>query len=315
MKKPSFQPEEEIKLHNYGPEYPMRYLHISRREDHVTVYYHPEEGRWFATHDNDDQQVILTKTGQVRLCDIREKKDAILFCFPCFEDKNEIMILKDESGLFAVLTMSPNGYYYGSDREGFGYKTVHLYFDTWTRPLEGSVHYLTTKNIEGKWDVVWICCPQYFDKNHKILGINLGITRKWLIKGRRTEKKALDDLALLGGPSFNDTRRYILYDLTSNYSQDLVEEFCRIDGNIVTVTGFFSNESSKSSQRVSVCMWPTSLLRSAYKVKDNYALAAKIVHQFASDNYFEPVKGFHEKLKEFTAGHGIRFRINIEEEN
>lgn len=62
-------------------------------------------------------------------------------------------------------------------------------------------------------------------------------------------------------------------------------------------------------------MWPTSLLRSAYKVKDNYALAAKIVHQFASDNYFEPVKGFHEKLKEFTAGHGIRFRINIEEEN
>ena len=280
------------------------------------MYYHTDEGRWFASRDNDDQQIIVTKTGKIKLADIQIKKNVTHFSSPCLEDKNEVMVLRDESGHFGVFTMSPNGYYFGSDRGGFVYKSVHLFFDSWTKPLEGSVHYLTTENNEGKWDLVWLSCPQHYDRNHRIQWINLGIVRKWLIKGCLSEKEALDYLKIIGGPSFDDTTRFITYDLTDSNSQSAYKGFCYIDGQILTVSAFYSFDKSNSYQRLAVNMWPINQLRAAFNVDDNEALMEEINRDYTTDaDDDNPVLGFQEKLKKIAISHGIRFRINILEES
>lgn len=308
--------KEDITLCNYTHDHRMRSLSISQVEYPVTVYYHADEGRWFASHGNDDQQIIVTKTGKIKLADIPIKKNVIHFSSPCLEDKNEVLVLKDESGYFGVFTMSPHGYYYGSDRDGFVYKSVHLFFDSWTRPLESSVHYLTTENNEGKWDLVWLSCPQHYDRKHRIQRYNFGIVRKWLIKGCLSEKEALDYLKSIGGPGFEDTRRFITYDLTDSDSQSTRKGLCDIDGQLLTVSAFFSLDESNSYQHLTVTMWPTNQLRTAFKVNDNEALMEEINRECTTDaDNDKPVLGFQEKLKKIAKSHGIRYRINILEES
>ena len=307
--------KENIKLCNYKHDHRMHSLNVSQANYQVTVYYHPDEGRWFASADDDDQQVIMTKSGKIKLADIQVKKNVSHFSSPCLEDKNEVMVLRDESGCFGVFTMSPHGYYYGSDRDGFIYKSVHLFFDSWTQPLESSVHYLTTENIEGKWDLVWLSCPQHYDRNHKIQNISLGIVRKWLIKGCHSEKEALIQLKKLGGPVFDDTKRFITYDLTDSNAQDAHDGLCDIEGHILNVSAFFSHEETSSYQHVMVSMWRINRIRTAYHVNNNDDLMKEINRQCTIGvDEEKPVQGFQEKLKEIAVSHNINFRISILEE-
>ena len=290
----------------------------------MVAYYSPEDRRWYTAHDSDKYEIEI-KAGKAKLSDFPGRKSAVNAFSICLEDKNEVLFLKDESGRFGLFTMAFDGLYYCSDRGGFCYKTAHFYWDTWTRNFESSVHYMTLENINGQWALVRLCCPQRYDRNHRIKCFSLGVERKCIVKGCGSEEEALARLSALGGPDFKDTRRFCWYDLTDNNGQDIWKNMFpglhtgdgdfRIEGHIMEVSAYSSFEGPNYSRRCSISMWPTSQLRQALRVKDNDELFEE-VQKLCSSPVGEGINlEFHQVLKEVAVRNGIRFRIEMEEES
>ena len=313
-----------LKLWNSGHDVKKRSLCISQIHHPMIAYYSPEDRRWYTDFDADKNEVVI-KSGKAKLSDFPKRKSVVrVFCF-CLEDKTEVLFLKDESGHFGLFTMAFDGRYYCSDRGGFCYKSAHFYWDTWTNTFESSVHYMTLENLNGQWSMIRLCCPQRYDRNHRILSPNFGVERKCIVKGCGCEEETLAHLADFGGPDFKDAKRFSWYDLTDNNSQDFFESMYpgqysnggdfRIEGHIVEVSAFSSINSSNSWRRCSISMWPISQLRRVCHVNDNDSLFEEI-RQLCSSRYGEGIDfEFHNTLKDFAVRNGIRFRIVMEEES
>lgn len=316
--------EMDRRLINWEHDRKKRTLSLTQATIQMVVYYSSEDRRWYTSFDPGLQDIMI-KSGRVKLTDLPKRKSVEHSFSFCLEDKNEVLFLKDESGHFGFFTMAFDGLYYCSDRGGFCYKSARFYFDTWTRPLESSVHYLTTENLNGQWALIRICCPQRYDRNHRIRSINLGVERKCIIKGCGSEQEALAYLVSLGGPDFKDAKRYISYDLTDGNSQSVYEVLYpdqinnrgafMIDGNVMEVSEFFSIDSSNSWRRCSISLWPTSQLRQVWHVNDNNALFLQVQRLCSSRNGEGIDLEFHKVLQDFAVQNGIRYWIRMEEES
>ena len=160
------------------------------------VFYNPVTHHWYEWWYSTPVDSLPTRQGLVKVNTLTEKKNVI--CFAAFNIDHfsafDIHFMKDKNGLIGIFVMvdtvdDAQGFY-RTDRGGFGYESVKLYFDSYSYPNTGATHFIITKYKTGEWGAFAVC-------HHKELFYYLSdycefIDRKGLVKGGQSEQEVLE---------------------------------------------------------------------------------------------------------------------------
>lgn len=182
------------------------------------VIYNPELKHWYWITYAIMPDMIPTRVGPVRLESLtqRQKVDSFVRFNVEHFTSYDIHFMKDSCGLIGIFIMvqtaSEMGSVYRTDRGGFGYKSARLYFDSYSKPLAGAVHFIVTEYKTGEWGLFVIgghTDPIYFISDYTEF-----LDRKGIIKGCRSEEEVLEAFkAKPYGFDLKESKRFLRYDI------------------------------------------------------------------------------------------------------
>lgn len=168
-----------------------------------TAIFNPAVKHWYIDTDSSSLNEYPTRKGTVNPALLPQRMMAEqffglnLFHFCAYD----LLICKDINGQLAVFTVVSASMGYGdlyrTDRKGFGYKKVIIYFNRFSPSARA--HFVVTESVRGHWSVVELTNPiEKWDKT-RLLSCDMAdesynefIRRKLIVRGCKSEGEALE---------------------------------------------------------------------------------------------------------------------------
>ena len=167
---------------------------INNRESYTgKFFYNPTAKHWYLDTSLLPSDNYPTRYGKVNLktltrtCEAKSVFNIKLFHI-CAYDLRVFKNSNDKLGVFTVVTASMgDGDFYRSDRCGFGYKSVVIYYNR-HNDHNNTAHYIVTENGNGLWSVVKLKKGDYSNED----SYTEFIERVLKVKDYASEAEALD---------------------------------------------------------------------------------------------------------------------------
>lgn len=181
------------------------------------VSFNPATRHWYDFWFPSNIDELPTKLGPVKIASLTEKKVVTEILDVNVENGfcPDIIIMRDESGYLGIFTnvkaADDTGHYNRTDRGGFGYKSIILYYNSQVGPLKGACHFMVTEYKTGEWGLFAICNRR--DELASLTEYGEFLERKSLFKGYRSEAEVIQAFKDKFYYNLLDEERYTRYDL------------------------------------------------------------------------------------------------------